>query len=299
MPGRIDVAIDTSSLSNILNSEVLLKQFKADVLAKSYRLVVSGHVIDEIVSGTRSDKIMARAKKLAILWKELGDSQFTVAKSSYQIIKEELQRRPGSTPTLSSGMRKVILSNLERYDPTDPNFFEVTEEVRKASEKKDSALKTDKEVGVAVEKRLILDSPKSIADTENAIRGYTGPTEDYSWFLEATLKIGGPYDFRLIVPMSAICKEPRYHSTKIYLSLSQLTMLGAALDGSSLDEVACLFGAKRNNWCDNAITAVAGYSKYYINDDSGARDKAKFLVKRGLANFLPITLDEFLNLDQL
>lgn len=278
----MDVALDTSALSNLERDRAALGKFRQILAKEGLRLVLPYLTIIEALATADPQA----AKQRADLILELNGRDFIVGGDLSSIIAIELRRkgpRLERTPRLADKHASRVLDLL-----TNPRFVEYHHRVVDELERflnKSEQLDHDRQVRDHAERTF---SSPSTEDLDELMRGACMKALNDSPFINYWT--GSKRKQRHIRFNPA--KRPCVTSWCVQAYLNAMGNIHAKFHFGRHSEI--LSGPKRNTWVDTAIAAAASYSRYFVTDDIRQARRLNFVSTELGLGVRAVTLSEFL-----
>ena len=288
------VLIDTPSLSDVSCNGARREAFVERLNVDGHRLVLSIHVLEELICGNRPGSIAARANGVGKLIDRMGPDQLITGQPFHVVVQREVSADLTEPPGLAREDRRAIARFLNRADPKAADFLQLSRECNQALKAKQRAFDTDKKVAGFLAGKKLLGTSTQVRELEAHMAEFSQPAKEFGWFLTDLLQHCDVRGENLDI-LEVTDARSRLSCLRIHLCLAQLTMHGAALAGRSQAAVARLFKPNENNWYDNAIIAVSAHCDLVVSDDIDLIGKVNFLNQRGIAVFRGMHLNAFLS----
>jgi len=291
-----EINLDTSSLSILCRSDVLWSAFKERAKIVDLKIIISGHAFEELLAGSKQDKVLGRARRISELWESLGSSKFGLALDIRGILKAELDHPLAKTPLFPELACFTVRDILFVLASDSSVQDKIKDAIGQISETKEAGLRVDKGLTKHPDRRRILQDTAHRTNSMEFMKTYSGPSDGFAWFFERIFKDAEILSSRRI-SMADIRTSDRYLAAKLFLSLCEMQMYGALLAGYSKDLEIQAFKVGRGNRYDASIVASAAYSDQFIVDDRQAYAKAQIMCNRGIAKFQLFKIVEWLKSD--
>lgn len=289
---KMTISFDTNCLNDILNSDDLTNRFIEKIKLRSDVLIsIPGNVITELFAGKRADKVSLRMKNLVRIWESIGDNNIQFTLTIKESLLAELKARIWFTPVIDRKLKqkvKIYLSNAS--SPTEENLAEIMSACGEVNEAKANVFSLDQNAASYIEKNGQMNGA-FVSEVESYMENYKHSCSMLKWFYDDTFKNIGWKGKR--PTLNEIGDKSRFKICRMFLAMTELTILGAAINGRSSNQTVQLFGPAKGNWYDNIIAATACRTSCLVTNDVNLRDKVSFLAEKGITKLKAMDYSQF------
>lgn len=276
MTAKCELALDTSSLSNVLKSDSSISEFCKRVRDLSCHVVVPLVVVTELLDGTAAG-VSKRSLALASLFSELGSSG-AIGAEVRQLIELERTQLVTRTPLIDREQMQAI---LDAYSP--PAFASTYDEF--------ASLVTDHLAKTRSEHELR--RRRALGEKDEELN------REYLAKLMASFHFAEVDAYRVLGATEAdvaqqLAEPLRFRATAMLGGAKCLQIISEVFAGVGYWEHAnVLGGVHSNNELDGRVLASAAYADVLVCDDTRANRRARFLTSRFELPLRVLRLDEW------
>jgi len=290
----IIISFDTSCLNDILNDDQATNVLATALASRSCtEIVVSGYALTELFAGKRTDLISKRMKNFIRLWGVLTDNRIHLTPMISQMLLAELNKKTQQTPTISPRLKLQLRDSLtSSSNVKSEGLSRIIESCGRINNSKNDVFELDKRAASFLKEKGFVTDQDDISKIESYFEKYENPCDLLRWFFEGSFDNIGWKGER--PSLEKIAKDDRYQIYRLFLAMTELTILGAAFKGKSSHLILSLFGPDKGNWYDSLIVASAARAHYFITKDCNQSKKIEFLNGRRITHLKSLSYEDFL-----
>jgi hypothetical protein len=282
----VDVAVDTSALSEMDHDSGLLDRVCGLVEQYHYRLAIPLPVVSEATDANNPQGVLKRLRVLVTLSDRLG-SRFLITQHVGDFLRIERQRRIHSTPRLPIDNQERIVESI-RSGRVIEDFANLRDKIQQEQRKRER-LDRDRRARVEVG-NMFAHLAHKLPDALDQFG--TDPDVWSSLFADAASK-RGKYKREMKQ------RPRRYASAIVKLGYSTLIVFGVLFPHSAFGKYSdVLNGPKPNEWTDQAIAVTAAHARFFLSEDVRQCAKLNFVATKFGLRVLAISTSDWLERHQ-